>query len=69
MLLCSAHSPCCHGRVICFSVYCGPEHHFGAEAEPEVKRSMLWVDTYLDGDEEKQVTHGLQAQEVPWLPC
>lgn len=48
-------SPCCHGRVICFSVYCGPDVHFGRTppAAGQPFRSMLWVDTYLDGDENK----------------
>lgn len=53
---CSSHSPCCHGRVICFSVYAGPEVHFG-EAPPAAgapRRSMLWVDTWLDGSEARQ---------------
>lgn len=53
---CSSHSPCCHGRVICFSVYAGPGVHFG-EAPPAPgapRRSMLWVDTWLDGDEARQ---------------
>lgn len=49
----SSHSPCCHGRVICFSVYAGPGVHFGeqAPAAGAPLRSMLWVDTWLDGDE------------------
>ncbi len=53
---CSSHSPCCHGRVICFSVYAGPEVHFGQEAPAEgaPRRSMLWVDTWLNGDEARQ---------------
>ena len=56
------HSPCCHGKVICFSIYCGPDVDFsldpgssgssnGTSGAP--LRSMLWVDTYLDGDESK----------------
>lgn len=53
--LCSAHSPCCHGRVICLSIYCGPERHWGPEEAQETKRSMIWVDTYLEGAEERQV--------------
>jgi hypothetical protein len=50
---CSSHSPCCHGRVICFSVYAGPGVHWGEEppAEGSPARSMLWVDTWLDGEE------------------
>ncbi|KAL4452308.1 hypothetical protein ABPG75_007970 [Micractinium tetrahymenae] len=49
----SSHSPCCHGRVICFSVYAGPSVHFGEQPPPAGAplRSMLWVDTWLDGDE------------------
>ena len=64
------HSPCCHGRVICFSVYAGPGLDFGeAQLQPAdgsssagdgsstgggdaaPRQSMLWVDTWLDGDE------------------
>lgn len=50
------HSPCCHGRVLCFSVYCGADIDFGNEPLPAGApvRSMLWVDTYLDGHEAKQ---------------
>lgn len=49
----SSHSPCCHGRVICFSVYAGRSVHFGEQpaAAGAPLRSMLWVDTWLDGDE------------------
>ena len=52
----SSHSPCCHGHVICFSVYAGPGVHFG-EAPPPAgapNQSMLWVDTWLDGEEGRQ---------------
>ena len=54
------HSPCCHGRVLCFSVYCGPDVDFSGEpTSPGTPlRSMLWVDTYLDGDEAKQEEAG-----------
>lgn len=51
----SKQSPCCHGHVICFSVYCGTDVHFGGDdARDGINRSMLWVDTYLDGDESQQ---------------
>jgi DNA polymerase-1 len=47
-------SPVCHGRVICFSVCAGPHAHLapGGPAPPAegAPRSMLWVDTWLDGD-------------------
>lgn len=50
-----SHSPCCHGRVICFSVYAGPTVHWGQQQEEAEQgaplRTMLWVDTWLDGDE------------------
>ncbi|EFN54803.1 hypothetical protein CHLNCDRAFT_134784 [Chlorella variabilis] len=49
----SSHSPCCHGKVICFSIYAGPDMHWGEElpAVGAPRRSMLWVDTWLDGEE------------------
>lgn len=51
----TSHSPCCHGRVICFSVYAGPTVHWGQQQEEAEQgaplRTMLWVDTWLDGDE------------------
>jgi DNA polymerase I len=48
-------SPCCHGRVICFSVYAGPDVHFGGDhATSGVNRSVLYVDTYLDGNPERE---------------
>lgn len=43
--------------MICFSVYAGPEVHFGEGPAPTggtPRRSMLWVDTWLDGDEARQ---------------
>ena len=54
-------SPCCHGTVTCFSLYCGPDMDFGAPTsgvsatDPSAqeslseKRTMLWVDTWLNG--------------------
>ena len=53
------HSPCCHGKVSCISIYCGPDLDFsvdvGAEPQPGAPfRTMLWVDTFLDGDESRQ---------------
>lgn len=49
-------SPCCHGTVTCFSLYCGPDIHFGSEfcGEGDTPKSMLWVDTWLDGDKGRQ---------------
>ena len=51
----SSHSPCCHGKVICFSIYAGPDMHWGEElpAVGAPRRSMLWVDTWLDGEERR----------------
>ena len=46
-------SPCCHGKVICFSLYCGSDIDFGID-DGETNRSMLWVDTWLDGEEGRQ---------------
>jgi len=46
-------SPCCHGKVTCFSLYCGPDVHFGntPHADGQPKKTMLWVDTWLGGQE------------------
>lgn len=51
----TSQSPCCHGKVICFSVYCGPDVDFSGAASQDgaPARSMLWVDTWLDGDESR----------------
>lgn len=48
-------SPCCHGKVTCFSLYCGPDVHFGKETSKEVvtPKAMLWVDTWLGGQKGK----------------
>lgn len=48
-------SPCCHGKVTCFSLYCGPDVHFGSDPceDGDVPKSMLWVDTWLNGEEDK----------------
>ncbi|KAK2080515.1 hypothetical protein QBZ16_000368 [Prototheca wickerhamii] len=47
----SSQSPCCHGRLICFSVHAGPGTDFSADGSG---RPTLWVDTYLDGDSARQ---------------
>ena len=59
-------SPCCHGIVTCFSVYCGPDFDFSSASsslqyrknsaggnDSGKKRTMLWVDTWLNGDEDR----------------
>ncbi len=43
-------SPCCHGRVICLSVYGGPDLHFGSDPDAGVRQPMLWMDTMLEAD-------------------
>jgi DNA polymerase-1 len=49
-------SPCCHGIITCFSLYCGPDMHFGSDPahEGDVKKNMIWVDTWLNGEESKK---------------
>ena len=70
----SKESPCGHGTVICFSVYCGAEAHFGelVDGQPAdgVVQNELWVDTLVD-DQKDQVSdqgpphrHG-QAPAMP----
>ena len=48
----SKESPCGHGIVICFSVYCGREVHFGelVDGQPAdgILQNQLWVDTMAD---------------------
>ena len=48
----SKESPCGHGTVICFSVYCGREVHFGelVDGQPAdgILQNQLWVDTLAD---------------------
>lgn len=48
----TSQSPCCHGRLICFSVHAGPGVDLSTDGSG---RSTLWVDTYLDGDPDRQV--------------
>lgn len=50
----TSQSPCCHGTVTCLSIYAGPGYHFGSGRVPEggVNRSIIWVDTMLDGTPE-----------------
>ena len=58
----SKESPCGHGTVICFSVYCGREVHFGelVDGQPAdgILQNQLWVDTLVD-EEKSQVAHHL----------
>lgn len=42
-------SPCGHGVVICFSVYCGEDIDFGGSVDGEILQNQLWVDTMADG--------------------
>jgi len=48
----SKESPCGHGTVICFSVYCGQNAHFGELVDDEpadgIVQNQLWVDTLAD---------------------
>ena len=65
-------SPCGHGVVICFSVYCGREAHFGelVDGQPAdgILQNQLWVDTLVD-EHKDQVLHnpptGIWAVKIP----
>ena len=45
-------SPCGHGIVICFSVYCGEDVNFGESLDGQpadgIIQNQLWVDTMVD---------------------
>lgn len=53
----SKESPCGHGRVICFSVYCGENVHFGdtVDGQPAdgILQNQLWVDTMADDNKDQ----------------
>jgi len=53
----SKESPCGHGTVICFSVYCGEGINFGesmgGEPADGVIQDQLWVDTMVDDTKDK----------------
>lgn len=53
----SKESPCGHGTVICFSVYCGEDINFGESMNGEpadgVIQDQLWVDTMVDDTKDK----------------
>ena len=70
----SKESPCGHGTVICFSIYCGAEAHFGelVNGQPAdgVVQNELWVDTLVD-DQKDQVNdqHSSHSHaQVPVMP-
>lgn len=46
-------SPCCHGVVTCFSIYCGSDVDFSQGSVTGEKKTMLWVDTWLNGEDER----------------
>ena len=47
-------SPCCHGVVTCFSIYCGSDVDFSqGNVTGDPKKTMLWVDTWLNGEDER----------------
>jgi DNA polymerase I len=52
----SSESAAGHGRVTCFSVYCGPDINFAADdlrpRAGEVPACVLFVNTYLTGTDE-----------------
>ena len=58
----SKESPCGHGTVICFSVYCGAEAHFGelVDGQPVdgVVQNELWVDTLADDQKDQVINQG-----------
>lgn len=45
-------SPCGHGTVICFSVFCGEDINFGESVDGQpadgLIQNQLWVDTMVD---------------------
>eukprot|EP00884_Botryococcus_braunii_P003369 jgi/Botrbrau1/13032/Bobra.0389s0023.1 len=57
----SKESPCGHGRVICFSLYCGEDVHFGPEPAGEAPRHMLFVDTMLCPSRKEEASAILEA--------
>ena len=44
-------TPVGHGRVTCFSVYCGPDVNFSSTPGSGKPKTLLWVDTMKLGDE------------------
>ena len=56
-------SPCGHGTVICFSVYCGEDIDFGGSGDGDIRQNQLWVDTMVDGAKDQVYF----TAPVPWL--
>lgn len=39
-----SESPCGHGKVICFSIYCGPDANFADRPNDGTQQPHVWVD-------------------------
>jgi len=46
-----SESPVGHGRLVCFSIFCGDDVHFGLGTPNGVRQNKLWVDVLEQGDE------------------
>lgn len=69
----SKESPCGHGVVICFSVYCGHEAHFGelVDGQPAdgILQNQLWVDTLVDDQKDQVQCQGLRSCALSHSSC
>ncbi|BDA48148.1 probable DNA polymerase I at C-terminar half [Coccomyxa sp. Obi] len=56
-------SPCGHGTVICFSVYCGEDINLGESVDGQpadgITQSQLWVDTMVDDAKDKGTVNAI----------
>ena len=46
-----SESPVGHGRLVCFSIFCGDDVHFGFGTPNGVRQNKLWVDVLEQGNE------------------
>ncbi|KDD72311.1 hypothetical protein H632_c3533p0, partial [Helicosporidium sp. ATCC 50920] len=71
----AGQSPYLHGRVICLSIYAGPDLDFGAApgqapGPAGARRSIIWADTLLDGTEATAAeSRAILEAFAPFLRC
>ena len=46
-----SESPVGHGRLVCFSIFCGDDAHFGLGTPNGVRQNKLWVDVLDQGND------------------
>lgn len=67
----TSQTACGHGRVTCWTAYCGPDVNFKRDdlqvVPGEVPECVLYVDTFLQGDEDVDAALAIWGELRPFL--